>query len=97
MRSRSRAFTLIELLVVVAIIAVLIAILLPSLSKANQAKTTACASNVKTIWQGIALYAADFDGNLVPFKMGGYKSKNQYWYQPQLLGMEWGRNSSARF
>ena len=66
MRSRTRAFTLIELLVVVAIIAVLIAILLPSLGKArDQAKTTACASNVKTIWQGINLYAADFDGNLV--------------------------------
>ncbi len=96
MHPKRRAFTLIELLVVVAIIAVLIAILLPSLSRArDRAKTAGCAANIKTIWQGINLYAADFDGCTVPNKAGWYSGqKNQYWFGPQLLGMEWGKNST---
>lgn len=54
-----RAFTLIELLVVVAIIAVLIAILLPSLGKAKEnARKTICASQLKGQGTSMAVYAA---------------------------------------
>jgi prepilin-type processing-associated H-X9-DG protein/prepilin-type N-terminal cleavage/methylation domain-containing protein len=56
-RTRAGAFTLIELLVVVAIIALLIAILLPSLAKAQgQAKLTVCKSNIKMIMIGAQAY-----------------------------------------
>ena len=68
MQSRKKiAFTLIELLVVISIISMLMAILLPSLGRAReQARRTACMANLRSIGQGIYLYAHDNDGRLVP-------------------------------
>ncbi len=57
------AFTLIELMVVVAIIALLISILLPSLARARaQAKLLVCKANIRTLGLGHAFYAQDYNG-----------------------------------
>ena len=61
----SPGFTLIELLVVVAIIALLISILLPSMKDAReQARTVVCQSNNKQIYIGMRSYMEDFNGYL---------------------------------
>ncbi|MCK4625892.1 MAG: prepilin-type N-terminal cleavage/methylation domain-containing protein [Phycisphaerae bacterium] len=59
-RLNTRGFTLIELLVVVAIIALLVSILLPSLSRAKEhARSVACMNNLKATYLGAAFYAYD--------------------------------------
>jgi prepilin-type N-terminal cleavage/methylation domain-containing protein/prepilin-type processing-associated H-X9-DG protein len=56
------AFTLIELLVVIAIVALLAGILLPSLNGARQtARKVYCATNLRSLGQGLYNYAGDFD------------------------------------
>lgn len=64
-RRKPRGFTLIELLVVVAIIALLISILLPSLSEAReQAKRAKCGANLRSIGQALVVCGNENKGYL---------------------------------
>jgi len=66
-----RGFTLIELLVVVAIIALLVSILLPTLTKAKeQARQSYCMNSLKNITDGLAVYDADW--GTVPYNHADY-------------------------
>jgi prepilin-type N-terminal cleavage/methylation domain-containing protein len=77
--SRARGFTLIELLVVVAIIALLLSILMPSLSKARElASRVACATNLKAAAVAHHMYAHDNAGFFYLHTEFG----NSYWNQP---------------
>jgi general secretion pathway protein G len=55
-----RGFTLIEMMIVVAIIAILVAILVPNFMRARaQAQTAACEANLKEIATALELYQTD--------------------------------------
>jgi prepilin-type N-terminal cleavage/methylation domain-containing protein len=60
MRHR-KGFTLVELLVVIGIIAILIGILLPTLSRAQEsARKTVCLSNMRTLSDYLKLYSVSY-------------------------------------
>jgi prepilin-type N-terminal cleavage/methylation domain-containing protein/prepilin-type processing-associated H-X9-DG protein len=92
---RRAAFTLIELLVVIAIIALLISILVPSLSRARQAaKTAVCASNMRGLMQALYLYAGDHKDQLVGVGLahgGSHANEQAAWINS--LRKEYGENT----
>ena len=66
--SNRRAFTLVELLVVVAIIAILVSIIMPSLGRVRiLAEEAKCCSNLAQIQRAYHGYAAAWQGRLLPY------------------------------
>ncbi len=60
---RQPGFTLVELLVVIGIVAILIALLLPSLSKVReQARRVQCGANLRTLGQVCQMFSGDHKG-----------------------------------
>ncbi len=75
-----RAFTLVELLVVIGIIALLVAILMPVLGRANlAAKRAKCLSNLRNMQMAQILYANENRGYLIQsgFTHGGHAPNEQ--------------------
>ena len=61
-RTGERGFTLIEMMIVVAIIAILVAILVPNFMRARaQAQTAACEANLKEIATALEEYQTDHE------------------------------------
>lgn len=105
MRTRNRrGFTLIELLVVVSIIALLISILLPSLTRAKeQAKLAVCNANISNVGKVLLTYLMDLnqiplfttaDGGWCSWSYGGWSGSNRKWWEDNYP--EWNIQTSDR-
>lgn len=74
------AFTLIELLVVISIIALLLAILAPSLGLVKErARRTICGSNLKQMVLSALMYAQDYEGKFIYKESGGTWQPHIWW------------------
>jgi prepilin-type processing-associated H-X9-DG protein len=92
-RKHGRGFTLAELLVVAGIIIVLIAILLPVLSKVRErARRAQCSSNMRQIGSALFAYAADNKGQLFVHWRSVANPARPYWNRlsTKTNGTPWG-------
>ncbi|HWP41509.1 MAG TPA: type II secretion system protein [Tepidisphaeraceae bacterium] len=83
-----QAFSLVELLVVIGIIAVLVGILLPTLSRTRElARRTQCLSNIRELSNALRIYAARYR-DAIPI---GYMDQNNFNYF-----VNWNNNNGTK-
>lgn len=86
---KKTAFTLIELLTVIAIIGILAAILIPAVGKVReQARSTVCQMNLRSIGMALFLFAEDNNGRLPPFSDPEWRAPQGLWWLEGLLGQD---------
>lgn len=97
---KRKNFTLIELLITIAIIAILAAMLLPTLQKAQEkAQKVKCLNNLKQIGTGIYNYSVDYNGFAPLLKSNDYEgnwTKASYLSYNQYTGQDWQLGALAR-
>lgn len=94
---RGHAFTLVELLIVVAMIAVLVALLLPALAGGKEgAKQIQCASNLRQLGLAGQMYFDDHDGQTFSYKLYATNNGQVFWFGWMENGAEGQRAFDAR-
>lgn len=85
-RGRAHGFTLVELLVVIGIIAVLVSILLPALTRAREtANSVSCKSNLKQIDDLLSIYVVANRGYLPYGRYYAIRNLSEWTYWPDSL------------
>src|SRR5580698_263457 len=95
--SERRGFTLIELLIVIAIIAILAAMLLPVLRKAQEkSQGIYCMNNMRQLSIGWIMYQGDNNDRLMALTgntAGNYSAINNASGSPDYNFMDWGNDA----
>ena len=79
--NQQRAFTLVELLIVIAVIAILAAILLPTLGNAKlSARRITCVNNLRQLGLASQMYWDDHEGDTFRYMMGASNGGTIYWF-----------------
>lgn len=89
-RQRRYGFTLVELLVVIGVIAVLIGLLMPALSKSRAAaKSVQCKANLRQLGQFFQMYVNENRGWLFPVGFDNLDPSDPDYGQPTTLGTQY--------